>query len=55
MDVFKVLIGLVKFFWRVNFSHKSDHVLDSFNWTLNIVSLDSLGCILDKVEIQKLA
>jgi hypothetical protein len=55
MNVLQILIGLVKFFWGIYFSHKSNHVFDSFNGTLNIVSLNCFGCVLDKIEIQKLA
>jgi hypothetical protein len=54
MNVLKVLIGLVKLFWRVNLSYESNNVLNSFNWTLNVVSLNCFGCVLDKIEIQKL-
>jgi hypothetical protein len=47
MNVLKILIGLVKLFWGVYFSHESYHVLDSFYRTLNVVPLDCFGCVLD--------
>jgi hypothetical protein len=47
MNVLKILIGLVKLFWGIDFSHESYHVLDSFYRTLNVVPLDCFGCVLD--------
>ncbi len=54
LDVLKVLIGLVQFFWRINLLDKPYHMLNCLYWALYVVALNCFRGILYQIEVQKL-